>query len=172
MFEFIENHKKVFLFTAIIIVVALVIGLLILDKTQKTPNANTNTDINEPNYSFLKKDITEQEKYLMLQGKISTEEYGTYSDSSAGSLVDLQNQSTDNFKAVIQNIIESISPTTDVKTVVDAESIKLEHSGYAADVTMNAIKNNDGNETNIASNVHLVKQGDYWLVDNITITNR
>ncbi|HEX3099780.1 MAG TPA: hypothetical protein VHQ41_02290 [Patescibacteria group bacterium] len=175
MFDFIEQHKKAFLIGAIIIVVGLLVALLVVNKkqtAQPTTNAPEATP-NDLNYYFLKTDISQEDKYLMLQGKILTEAYGTYSAKDTLGLLDVQNQSTDEFKQDVQKIIDSIPVSKDITTVADPNSIQLNRiDSNNVKVFLTAITSDKaGKETKINVTVNLTKQGQYWLTSNIVFQN-
>jgi hypothetical protein len=168
MFEFFEQHKKLILALAIAVVLGMTAILIFLTVRQQPATNNTET-VNEPAYSFLQEDISQQDQYLMLLGKIVTEGYGTYSKSDYRGLLDVQNQATEQFKATVQQQINTMPATKNVSTVVDAETIKLENtSSSSATVRMRGISTEAGKQQSITSTVNLVKEGEYWLVDNIT----
>lgn len=121
-------------------------------------------------YSFLEEDIPKQDKYLMILGKNMIEDFGTYSKNDTRSLLNLQNQSVDDYKPIVQNIIDTIPDTKDITTSVDPDYIELTYQDNRAIVTARATT--EDNVTNQAS-THVytaifVKQGDYWLVSSIT----
>lgn len=172
MFEFIEQHQKAFIAAAIIIVLGLT-GVLVLLYSKSSPQTNTPIVNNQPNYSFLKEDISQEDKYLMLLGKILTEQYGTYSNEDIRGLVDVQNQSTDEFRSQIQKLIDSIPAGKNITTVVDAESEELIKEGSVRKIQMNAITTDEtGKQINIQSTVTVNKVGEYWLTSGITFVNK
>lgn len=175
MFDFIEQHKRAFLVGAIVIVVGLMVTLFLISKNQSAPDTNSNTDPNEPGYAFLQEEISQEDKFLLLQGKILAEEYGTYGASDVRSLMDIQNQATEDFNQKVQKIIDSVPAGKDLVTIVDPDSIEfIDQAEGAATIKMNAVTTdkNTNKSTNISTTVELIKDNEYWLVDNITVSNR
>ncbi len=171
MFDYIEQHKRIFLIGAIVVIVGMLIVLLLVNNKQTTPSG-PDTGPNELNYSFLQDDIPEEDQYLMLQGKILTEGYGTYSAVDTRGLQDVQNQATDSFKAEVQDMIDSFSSSVDISSMVDPDSIKLERNDNGVVVVtmdVTTVNNETQQETTGESSVTLLKQGQYWLTSRIVI---
>lgn len=171
MFDYIEQHKKIFLTGAIVVIVGLLIVLLFVNNRDSAQNT-VSTNLNEPNYAFLQDDISEEDQYLMLLGKILVEGYGTYTAGDIRGLFDVQNQATESFKAEVQNMIDSLSSTVDISSTVDPDSIKLERNDdgvvvVTMDVT--TVNNETQQRSEGESSVTLLKQGQYWLTSGIVI---
>ncbi len=170
MYEFIQRHIRILLVLGIIIIAIMIVVLVMVS----TRNNNTNNVVsvnNESNYGFLKSDISDQDKYLMLLGKIQAENFGTYSADDPRALWDLKNQSTEKFQTQVGIIIGSISASTNINTEVDPDSISIKMtSDITADVFMEGTQTTGSNITKVKSKVSLIKQGDFWLVDNIITT--
>lgn len=173
MFDYIEQHKRLVLGIAIGIILIMLGFLFYLSRSQTTTNTNIPPDTNnESNYQFLQQNISADDKYLMLNGKIITEEYGTYTESNITSLLDVQNQSTADFKTKVQTLIDSIPSGKDITTVVDPNSVQITHNGDLAIVTMDASVTDGGKKQTNTSSVSFVKQGAYWLVTDISSTSK
>lgn len=168
MYEFIQRHIRILLVLGIIVIASMVIILVMV--SSKNNNSNNTAPINnESNYGFLKSDISEQDKYLMLLAKIQAENYGTYSVDEPRNLWDLKNQSTEKFQSQVDAILNSIS--TNISTEVNPDSISLKMtSETTADVSMDATQTSGSNKFKVKFKVSLVKQGDFWLIDNIVST--
>jgi hypothetical protein len=180
MIEYIQQHFKLFLVSAGLIVLVLVaVFFLVINKSSKpdpTDNfQNNGLIIDETNQFLLNSELTDQEKYLMLLAQNMVEDFGTYKPGDLRLLWDLQNQSTSNFSLKVQEIIDSTSKSKNIKTVVDPESIKISNATESsATATMNTVRTDNltGTKSNQVSVVDFVKQGDFWLVDNIELLNR
>lgn len=171
MFDFIERYKKILLIIAICVIVVMLVILYFVSRGVTPPPANAPAN-NDPGYSFLKQGLTDEEEYLMLEGKIITEQYGTYSKADYRGLLDVQNQSTENFKSAVQSKIDNLPAGANVSTVVDPETIKLTRDSGGVILTMNAAQTPADSPTQqITSTVKFVKQGKFWLVDNIIFSN-
>ncbi len=171
MFDYIEQHKKIFLIGAIVVIVGLLVVLLLVNNKQATP-LDTGTNPNELNYSFLQDDIPEEDQYLMLLGKILTEGYGTYTAGDTRGLQDVQNQANDSFKVEVQDMIDSLSSSVDISSMVDPDSIKLERKDNGVVVVtmdVTTVNNETQQKTTGKSSVTLLKQGQYWLTSGIVI---
>lgn len=170
MLDFIERHQKILLIVMSSIIIAMLVILFVVSRGEKEPS----TDIvdNQPDYSFLKVGLSKEDEYLLLLGKIVTEEYGTYSKDDYRSLYDVQNQSTSNFSAHVQSLIDSISNSPAIATVTDPETIELaDKQQNSATVTMDATSVRDGKSQPIKVAVKLVRENNFWLVENIEFNN-
>ncbi|HEX3095975.1 MAG TPA: hypothetical protein VHQ20_02545 [Patescibacteria group bacterium] len=171
MFEFIEQHKKIaigFMVTVILVLLALL--FVVYGKAPNTTPTNTG-DNNQANYGFLKQNISQEDKLLMISAKILVEEYGTYSDVDSRSLHDLQNQSTDEFKTKVQNLIDGITKGQSIITVVNPDSISLQKTNQEATLLMDGVTTDEANKTvNKHFVISLIKQNNYWVADNIIVS--
>lgn len=175
MLDYIKQHK--ILFISILGLITLAVFGIMIYLNQKTKTVtNTTSTISESGYEFLNGELTKETEYLMLQAKISVEEYGTYSKNNTLGLLDLQNQSTESFKIKVQKIIDSLPSTQkNISTEIDPNSIDLSPisdseydvslAGKTTDLTTNKSKE-------ITAKITLIKEGVYWLVDNIELINR
>ncbi len=163
-----------------VVILTLVIILLFVQKPTKNNNDNTDTTvegliINDDNKFLINDSLSKEDKYLMLLGQQMIENYGTVQLGNVGPLTDLLNQSTPTFSTKVQSIIDTIDINTDVVTTVDTNSLKLERSSasFARIVATAVTANNKTKETNSHQyRVDFVKSGDYWLVENITFSDK
>ena len=180
MLDFIKEHFKLFIAIGITIILLLVGILLLVSSNQPTIDNGTNISadgliVDSTNQFLLKKDLTDEEKYLMLLGQNMAENYGTYELGDLRPLWDLQNQSTESFYKIVQDLIDSTNKTKNVTTKVDGNSIRLERIDSTSFlVVMNAVATDQANNTisQISSKVKLVLVGDYWLVSDIVFENQ
>jgi len=187
LLEFILEHKKIVGLTAGVVVIFAVAILLVgsrggspsptTNQPTATPPVNTSTSGIEPAYTFLQKNLAQEEEYLMLTAKIVTQEYGTYSSNDVRTLIDLQNQSTPAYKAKIQTLIDQTtslgSAEFSVSTTVDADSIKLVNktsSTAAAQMNAEFVDQNQVQKS-IISTVIFVYQNGHWLVSSINFAD-
>jgi hypothetical protein len=183
MFDYIQQHIKLVFAIGIVIVLALFGVLVYLDRSPKTAAPVTNSNASSNTESLLKDDsskflennnLSKQDKYLMLLAQEMVEDYGTSQLGDPRPLQDLLNQSTSSFSPKVQSMINLISPTKNVTTSANGDSVKLvSSSDDQAVVSMDALSEDvkANTQTNISATVTLVKQGDYWLVNNIVFTN-
>lgn len=174
MFEFILKYKNILLISGVIIILILGIILAFISFQNNTEPVVTNENINQLDYSFLNdQTISREDQFLMLQAKILNDEFGTYSFDSPRSLEDVLNQSTENFIPKVQERINSITKQTKVEMESDPETIELNRlSDTSVRVSMNALMiDSAGIEKQVVSTVDMVKQDQYWLVDDITFVN-
>lgn len=169
MFDFIQQHKKLVIGIAISIIVILLFALLLTSRSSRGPTTNTNTNPNELDYAFLKDNVSEEDKYLMLLAKIAVEDYGTYSKNDTRSLQNLKNQSTAEFGSLVQEIMDSIPDGYDVVTLVDVDTVEIANSNSNS-VAMQAttLDKVSQQETTTEYVVTFVREGGYWLVKDIT----
>lgn len=175
MLDYIKQHKILFISILGIITLA-VFGLMIYlnqkTKTSEVPELSKS----ESGYEFLKGELTKEAEYLMLQAKISVEEFGTYSKTEFVGLLDLQNQSTENFQKKVQSIINSLpNSEKNISTEIDPNSIELSQispSEYEVSLTGKTTDLNTNKTTSVSAKITLIKKDLYWLVDNIEFNNR
>lgn len=178
MLNYIQQHIKLILVIAVMVILALIGVLLVFSTKQPTPSSNTSAGdyiINPDNQFLLDDSISNEDKYLMQLGQNMTEDYGTAQLGNTLPLQDLLNQSTSQFSFQVQKMIDSVDRSKNTITTVGPNSIKLERvNQFTVTVTMDAVTIDkvSNKQINIRSNVDLVLQGGYWLVDNITIENR
>jgi hypothetical protein len=180
MSEFLQKHFKLMIIIGGLIVVLLVAILLYLNYQSKTPTNVTptvNADgliIDSTNQFLLDNDISKEDKYLMLLSQSMVEDYGTDRTGDVQPLWDVQNQSTDAFNTTVQQMIDTIDKSKNVVTVVDPNSIKLNHSDATVTGTMTATTTDQksGAATKVNATIQLVNQGTYWLVNNISYKNQ
>lgn len=195
MNDFIQEHQKVILGLGVglaLLIIAILLFFLLhggsagtttntatIANTAPTTSDGTPIVNNEPQYSFIKNSVPEDEQYLLLEAKILAEEYGTYSAADYTGLFDVKNQATSDFETQVQATIDFVTSTdfqkdAAVSTVVDPNSLKLvSKTDTTAAVTMNAdYANQFGQHVPSLVTVTFVKQGNYWLVDAIAITQK
>lgn len=182
MIDYLQQHIKLLIIAGAIIILILVGVLFALNKNNSTQNNNSTQTIskdgliiNSSNQFLLNESLSKQDKYLMLLGQEMTENFGTYELGNTLPLISLQQQSTEAFGKKVQVLIDSTKVTSNFRTVVDTNTFKLERiNDLTVNVRMNATKTdkNLNKKFNLVSVVNFVKQGDYWLVDNITFSNR
>ncbi len=170
MTHFIQAHIKIFI-AAIIIIVIAVLLIVVLMLSRSTGTNNVNPVENESQYAFLKDDNnSEQDKYVMLLGKISAENFGNYSQYDTRNLLDLSNQSTEPFKIIVQKSIDSITPNYKYELVVDENSIEIKNINQTRSiVSMNGNQTINSSSKNVEIKVDFVKENSFWLVNGIEI---
>ncbi len=167
MLEFIKRHYRIIL-PLLVIVVVLIIAFAF--RAKENPNQSNQSGEFLSDYKFLKSNISKDDKYLMVLGKNTVEDFGTYSSSDPRGLLDLYNQSTAEFSAKVQRLIDSTSEKTDMETVVDPDSIKLKKisdTEYRVSMEASTTDNVTKKTTDNTYTVVLVKVYDYWLVNDI-----
>lgn len=170
MIDFIKSHKKIIIALAVFIILVLLSIVIYQSVNQNSRNQDNQIDYSETSYEFLETNISEQDKYLMLLGKIAVEDYGTYSFEDSRPLYDLKNQSTESYVPVVQSLIDELKPGESLVTTADPDSIELEYSsgGQSALITLNAESiDGRGVKNNFKAEITFIKEGEYWLVDKI-----
>lgn len=175
MFEFIQRHLKL---VVIALVTIIVLVLVLIFTRGKNTNQNTNTQtvtedgliIDDTTQYLTDSKIPQADKYLMLLAQEMVENFGTVKSGNTGNLLDLYNQSTPEFSAKVQRVIDSTSPQTDTITVADPGSIELQQitgSQYRVSMFATTTDNVTNKTTESGYAVLLVKVNNYWLVKDI-----
>lgn len=177
MFTFIEQHKRLVLFIVISVIILMILALIYQYTKQNSPTNNSGESESGLEYTFLKEDadeMTDEDRAVILLGIIHSEGFGTYSYSDVRGLQNVQNYATDEYKARIQKIIDTIPQSKQVSTIMDPESARLTGTGEpnSSIITMNGVTTENGKEKNITSIVSVIKVGEYWLIKDIVFRNR
>ena len=159
--------------TVVLILIVVVVSIFFSKSNEPIDQNPPETVSNNLDYQFLNNQTySEQDQYLMLTAKILVEGFGTYSYQDTRGLQDLQNQSTESFKKIVNDKLASITSQVNFETSVDPNSVKLERTNESTVVVvMTGVEKNlaTGSQKNIEVATQLVKTGDYWLVNNILI---
>lgn len=174
MSEYLEKYGKYLLIVGVSTLIILVL-IVVYMLYSGSPNDDTNEvpiDPNQLDYSFLQEqEYSQEEQYLMLTSKILVEEYGTYSKQNFVGLLNVQNQSTESFKSTVTTRVNSIDSETNIETEVDPSSINLNWiNDSSVEIIMTSTSTDLTTKEKISgqTKVVLIKQGEYWLVNNIS----
>ena len=124
------------------------------------------------NYEFLKEDLSKEDKFVMLQAKIFIESYFTCVNSDLIYLEGLKFEVTDSFLPKLNeqiNLCNNLGSSSS-ETTVDTSSIQIE-SKIDNEVNIQMVANQTMNTkvNKLDLQIDLVKQGDYWLTNNLII---
>lgn len=176
MNEFLSKYGKYLIplaGTAILVLIVVVVSIFYNSSTEPVDQNPPETVSNDLDYQFLNnQNYSEQDQYLMLSAKILVEGFGTYSYQDTRGLQDVQNQSTESFRKVVDAKLASVTNQVNVETSVDPNSMNLEKTGETTVmVNMSGIEKDLSLATqkSIEVAIQLVKIGDYWLVNNISV---
>ncbi len=176
MNEFLSKYGKYLIplaGTVILVSIVVVVSIFYNGSTEPVDQNPPETVSNDLDYQFLNnQNYSEQDQYLMLTAKILVEGFGTYSYQDLRGLQDVQNQSTESFRKVVDTKLASVTNQVSIETSIDPNSLNLEKTNEtAAVVVMSGIEKDltSGTQKSIQAAIQLVKTGDYWLVNNISV---
>ncbi len=162
---YIITVSAVLLFLGIITVV-----VISINNSTEPPVVQEPADPNQLDYGFIADDqLSNEDKYLMLEAKIMVEQYGTYSAADPRGLWAVKNQSTPEFAAKV-DVLASTSPMPNLETTVNPESIQIQRTDRGVLIQLLAMQKNltSNQSKEITYVVSFIKSGDYWLINDIS----
>ncbi len=172
MRQFFSQYKVQIVVSAAVLGFAgvIMIVVILVNSSNEPPTIIEPTDPNQLDYGFVNNDqLSNEDKYLMLEAKIVVEGYGTYSANDLRGLYDVKNKSTSSFAVTVDQLI-NLTVIPSLATSVNPDTIQIERSSNLVTVKLQANQRNltTNQTTQINYTVEFVKNGQFWQVNNIT----